>query len=170
MIIRRSTVEDAGAIATIHVSAWQVAYRGVVPAQFLDALSVAERETRWRERLRDGAPAVWVATDDDVVRGWICVGKSRDADADATTAELWAIYVDPRHWRQGFGRGLWTEAAQHLAASGFRNVTLWVLQQNRDAVRFYAAAGFDIDPSYEKTVDLGGAKLSAVRLRHALTQ
>ena len=49
MQIRRPTVDDAPDIASIHVSAWQAAYRGIVPDAFLDALSVDQREARWSD-------------------------------------------------------------------------------------------------------------------------
>ncbi|GAA4247772.1 hypothetical protein [Dactylosporangium darangshiense] len=39
--IRPATVEDAGAVAAVHVGSWRAAYRGIVPQEHLDGLDVA---------------------------------------------------------------------------------------------------------------------------------
>lgn len=140
-LIRSATVDDARAIAEVHVSSWQTAYRGIMPDTVLDALSVEEREHCWRKSLTEPAADTCVATNDDALLGWISVGTSRDDDAAATTAELWAIYVAPNHCGRGVGRALWNHAAHELRVRGFERVTLWVLEQNQAALAFYAALG-----------------------------
>src|SRR3972149_5139810 len=44
--IRTAVAEDAPGLATVHVRSWQLAYRGLMADEFLDGLSVEERE-RW---------------------------------------------------------------------------------------------------------------------------
>jgi hypothetical protein len=41
-MLRLAKIEDAEKLAAIHVCAWQVAYKGIVPAQFLASLSIQE--------------------------------------------------------------------------------------------------------------------------------
>ena len=41
--IRRATVDDADAIATVHIASWRGAYAGIVPDAFLASLDVAAR-------------------------------------------------------------------------------------------------------------------------------
>jgi len=43
-MIRPATPEDARAIAEVHVASWRYAYRGLLPDDVLDRLSVEERE------------------------------------------------------------------------------------------------------------------------------
>jgi ribosomal protein S18 acetylase RimI-like enzyme len=169
LAIRRATTADAAEIAAIHVQAWQVGYRGVVPEPFLQSLSVGRREAAWRESLASADSEVWVAEADGRMLGWISVGDSRDPDAGETTAELWAIYVDPACWRRGVGRALWQQAEAHLVAAGFRSVTLWVLESNTRAVSFYEAFGFTPDPGHAKTLERGGVQLVEIRLRRCLS-
>jgi ribosomal protein S18 acetylase RimI-like enzyme len=168
MVIRHATPEDARAIAQIHVQSWQVAYQGIVPEQFLGSLSVDHREGAWRRRLEGSAPGTSVIEERGEVLGWISVGPSRDAGALSTTGELWALYVDPRHWRRGVGQRLWNHAEEHLRCSGISEVTVWVLKDNARALAFYHSSGFVIDAGAEKTDELGGAALVEVRLRKAL--
>ena len=54
MIIRPAGLADAFRIATIHVEAWQVAYRGILADEFLAALSVEERHVGWQRILETG--------------------------------------------------------------------------------------------------------------------
>ncbi|MFO0983272.1 MAG: GNAT family N-acetyltransferase [Planctomycetota bacterium] len=168
MVVRRATPADAREIAAIHVGSWQVAYRGIVPQAYLDSLSVDRREIAWRDSLEKDTTHTWVAVEADSVRGWIRVARCRDPDADSSSGEVWAIYVHPQHWRRGVARRLWTEAEAYLESAGYDRVTLWVLKENEPALAFYASIGFAIDPGCEKTIELGGAQLAEIRLRHWL--
>ena len=47
MIVRRARLDDAKAIARIHVHAWQSAYQGIVPSAFLNSLRIDDREQIW---------------------------------------------------------------------------------------------------------------------------
>ncbi len=49
--VRRAAPVDAAAIALVHVRAWQAAYRGLMPDDVLERLSVDERALRWRDIL-----------------------------------------------------------------------------------------------------------------------
>jgi len=168
MVVRRATAEDSGAIAEIHVRSWQAAYRGIVPPEFLDSLSVEQRQRVWRQRLEGGTSVTLVLEEQDKVLGWVSAGPSRDSDALSPTSELVAIYVAPEHWRRGVGQRLWSDAEGQLRRAGFLEVTLWVLKENAGALRFYRAIGFVVDPGIEKTVELGGAALIEIRLRKQL--
>ena len=168
MIARSASPDDARAIATIHVHAWQTAYRDILPSAFLDSLSIEQRALTWRQILERRSSETWVAEEDGQILGWISAGPSRDDSAAPTTGEVWAIYVDPLHWRRGVGRYLWREAEGYLRTCGFSDVTLWVLKQNAHAIAFYESIGLAIEPGIEKTITLGGATVVEVRLRKRL--
>jgi hypothetical protein len=104
MEIRRGVPDDAGAIAAIHVHASRAAYQGLIPEALQQTFTVERRVTIWRELLTVGDGEIWIAEEAGRPLGWICVGASRDPDADATTGELRAMYVDRGSWRQGIGR------------------------------------------------------------------
>src|SRR5256885_13605031 len=56
MRVRWARVQDARAIAEVHVASWLGGYRGRIPDAVLDRLSVDEREEQWRQWLGDPAP------------------------------------------------------------------------------------------------------------------
>jgi ribosomal protein S18 acetylase RimI-like enzyme len=110
----------------------------------------------------------WVVEEASRILGWINAGQSRDPDARPSTGELWAIYVDPQHWRRGMGQLLWQKAEGHLISSGFSEATLWVLKENARAIAFYEAQGFHIELGSEKTITRGETKLLEIRMRRQL--
>lgn len=163
MQIVSATLEDAHAIAQVHVLAWRAAYEGIVPAEYLAAQSVAKREAVWRESITKGTPEVLVAKVEGRLVGWIAFGRSRDEDAAPQAGEIWAMYADPSHWSRGVGHLLWTHARERLADQGYKSVSVWVLAENVRAIKFYRAAGFAADPLGRKEVTMAGKTLQELR-------
>lgn len=165
--IRKAADADVPGIAAIHVHSWQAAYRGILPDELLDSLSVPEREGVWRALL-NGDEDRWLTLvaerESGDLAGFCSVATpSRDADADALTAEVGALYVDPDHWRQGAGGALLAAALEELDRRHFRDVILWVLPENRAALAFYARFGFEVEQGVEKREERSGRPV--IRLR-----
>lgn len=170
MPFREASVRDAGALARIHVAAWQVAYRGVMPAEFLSGLDEARSKARWVKAFAENPPLVLVVEHESNVVGACRFGASRDEDASRATGEVMALNVDPATWRRGFGTELLNAVLKQLRGLGFSTVTLWVLQANTRARAFYEAAGFSPDGVERTDTDLIGAPLDEVRYRISLGQ
>ncbi len=158
-----ASTADCRAIAHIHVDAWRAAYVGILSDEFLAALSVDQRETMWREAVTRGSPAVLVAKVAGVVTGWVAFGSPRDDGAPKDRGEIWAIYVAPTAWSLGVGRRLLLEAMQSMTQNGKREASLWVMRDNRRAVRFYSHVGMTEDPTSDKFFELGGRRAKEVR-------
>lgn len=169
MLIELARVEDARAIAEVHVASWQAAYRGLLPEGYLASLSIAEREARWRRDIESGQAWVLVVrAREGQVLGLAAYGASRDDDAPAQRGELQAIYLHPAHWGQGMGRALCRAALQDLAKKEFTSAGLWVIEGNDRAIRFYERVGFVCEPDSRKAFELGGVSLHELRYRCAL--
>lgn len=164
IIIRPAVVEDAAAIATVHVKTWQAAYRGQIPDDFLDSMAVDVRTERWRRILANQTAQEWtfVAEEDGVVVGFCSVGRCRDADADDAMGELYAIYVDPQTMSRGIGALLIGAGMQHLLEQGFDQATLWVLESNKRAQRFYGNKGWVAD-GLTRSETIGNTSVPEVR-------
>jgi GNAT superfamily N-acetyltransferase len=145
--IREGVPKDVGAIAGIHVRAWQTAYRGQLTDEYLDGLKIEDRLEMHRGALSSAPPEyrMWVAEEDDRPVGFAVTAKSQDADADERTAEVYAIYLEPDRVGTGLGRQLFAHAVEDLRERGFRTATLWVLETNERTRRFYEIAGWKPD-------------------------
>lgn len=166
MSVRTPTVSDAPKIAHIHVETWRAAYRGQIPDAVLDALDVERRAIFWRERVKQEQGLVLVAEDDGCIKGFCDLAPSRDNDADPkVVAEIVAIYVLPRHWRNGAGWALCDRALAEARRCGYKAVTLWVLASNGAARCFYEAMGFSMDGATKTDKTKDGSDLHEVRFR-----
>jgi len=162
-------MEDARAVAEIHVRAWCVAYQGIIPAEFLASLSVEQREAMWRNSIKNGMPDLQVARTEGRIVGFAASGPCRDAGAAPRDGEIWAIYVEPSYWSTGVGRTLWLNARERLRSQGYERASLWVLAKNARAIRFYRAAGFVEDSSSTKEANFGDRSSKEVRYQTSLS-
>lgn len=168
--IREARPADAEVLAQIHVRSWQDSYRGIVADAYLDALTTDERLPRWRESLANPPEAwvTWVAEAETGVIGFAVTGRSQDADAETNTAEVFAIYMDPDAADEGVGSELLAYAVEDLRRRGYREATLWVLESNDGARRFYERVGWSTDGA-AATELIGEQLLPTVRYRFILS-
>jgi GNAT superfamily N-acetyltransferase len=163
--IRAATSADAEQIADVHVRAWQWAYRGQVPDTFLASLSVPGRTDVWRRWLDDpDGSCIWVAEIEGRIVGFVSAGRCRDEDAEPGTGEVYAIYIEADRLDTGLGRRLIQTATRWLRTSSFSCATLWVLDSNDRARRFYEKAGWVRDGA-TKVDDREGFSLHEIRYR-----
>jgi GNAT superfamily N-acetyltransferase len=161
--VRFATLEDAAAIARIHVLSWQVGYDGIMPAELLRALSVEQRASFWKELLGrdDESQRAWVAGLDGHLIGFVTAGSSRDEAMDGA-AEVYALGVDPAYWGAGAGGALLRAATEWAILRRFNRLALWVLKDNQRARRLYESLGWMPD-GHEHQRTFGQAALTEVR-------
>ena len=166
--VRRARPADAARIGSLHVRAWQNAYRGIMPDAFLDGLDVREWSARHRRRLRESDASgglgrtTFVVGRDGGVEGFAICGPARDDDLGDDVGELYAIYVEPALIGTGHGRRLLRAALRALRRAGYGRCVLWALVRNKRGRRFYDAAGLRPD-GRRATMTLGGRRLAKLR-------
>ena len=170
--VRAATVRDAAEIAAIHVRSWQAAYKGLLPQDYLDELDVSARVEGWRRTLcatdwsRSG---VMVVHPERELLGFAGFGPTRDNDDDGSAvAEIRSIYLLPEAWGKGFGKRLMCSALTRLASAGYTQATLWVLQANSRARRFYETGGW-VNDGTVKCDDSQGFPMQEIRYRKQLS-
>jgi len=137
MEVHRAAREELRPAHEVRLATWRVAYRGLVPDAYLDALSLTpERLATIEERFDEGSTATQVATVDGHVVGMAVTGPCRDDDREGET-ELWALYVLPSCWGAGVAQALWDASLPFTS--------LWVLEGNARARAFYGRNGFAPD-------------------------
>jgi ribosomal protein S18 acetylase RimI-like enzyme len=160
--IREATLDDAPAIARVHVATWQTTYTGLFPAEFMASMTVERRTERWQNSIstsREGGIRIFVAEDANGIFGFVAGGPERDNDP-VYKGELYAIYLLKTAEGRGAGRALLLRMAQFLREQGYLNMLLWVLKDNPRARGFYEAMGGQY--VREKTVEFGGEPIIEV--------
>ena len=160
MLVRPARREDAAAIADVHVLTWQTAYEHVFGAERLAGIGDGRRML-WEQRLANPQPSshVFVSEEDERVTGFAAIGDSRD---EPGKGELFAIYVLPEAWGSGAGSALMATALEALR--GYPSATLWVLEDNPRARRFYEREGWILDGG-RRDEEFLGVTVAEVRYR-----
>lgn len=173
MHLRDARPADAVRLAEIHAVSWQAAYRDLLSAAFLDGLTPTTRLEWWTSRLVRVPPrwAILVVEEDDGdVTGFATIGHCEDDDRRVPEAgELFAMYVDPAFWGRGFGRKLLLGAEARFRQAAFSTASLWVLEGNLRAQRFYEVGGWFSDGTLKRMV-IGAEAVTACRYLRDLKQ
>jgi ribosomal protein S18 acetylase RimI-like enzyme len=146
-LIRRATDADVLAMAKVHNVSWRETYPGLLPDPMLARLSIASEAIRWQRML--DRPRAWgdgiafVADQDGSVVGYGTCGEQRTGllHDRGFAGEITELYVLRSAQRQGAGLRLMKAMASALVEGGHRAMSLWVLEQNGAARRFYERLG-----------------------------
>jgi len=156
-------------VARVHVRSWQVAYRTLLPGDYLDQLRPEDRAEKYDFATVDPLkPQTIVAAEERLIYGFATTAPSRDPDV-AEYGELCALYVEPEQWGRGIGMALVSAARASLFARGFRNALLWVLAGNVRAERFYRIDRWAPD-GQRRTDSVWGVTVNEVRYQRGLTK
>ncbi len=151
---------DSLGLAQVHVQSWRETYPGLLPAGYLERMSVPLYARRWRHQLTRARPTelVLAAEGPDGLIGY-CAGAF-DAEA-SPRAEVFTLYLLREAQGFGLGRRLLRNAARVFHDQGAASLVLWVLADNERARRFYAHLGGE--PVAERAVRGWGGGLTEVR-------
>ncbi len=140
--IRKANTRDAVSMSIIHANSWRKAYKGLLLDEYLNKI----QDTQWinmiTKGLEDNTMNAWVATIEDIIIACTCVGNSRYKGYEGQL-ELISIYVLPEYWNLGgAGSLLIEEVLEYAVNNKYKEVGLWVLDDNSQAIRFYEKKGF----------------------------
>lgn len=152
--IRYADLNDSKTMALIHIVSWQYAYKGIIPNQILDNLSLEKRKMSFEHTLSNTKEENILIFKDNEAAGFICIGKCRDIDKSNSCGEIYAIYLLPKYINKGIGSILINSALNELKERQFNTVILWVLKDNVNARMFYEKNGFTFDGT-EKEIIIG---------------
>lgn len=145
--VRAAEHDDVDALCAVHVEAWRMGYRHVLPDELLDSAAfAASRHVQWSSVwwLEDARQAMFAGVLDGRVRGFANVGSERiDGVAqELGRGEVYAFYVHPDAWGSGLATALMDVGQDWLRERGHAQAVLWVLRDNPRARGFYAKAGW----------------------------
>lgn len=153
--VRKATPADVSGIATVHLSAWQTTYRGLIIPGFLDSLTYEGQCDSWSDTLRsiDRSHFLYLAeVEHGAVVGFVFGGPERSGDP-LYKGEVYAIYVVRDCQGKGIGRALFRRAVKELELRRLSSMILWVLAENPYR-RFYERMGGEL--VHSSLVTIGG--------------
>ena len=139
---------DAGRIGAVNVAAWRHRLTDVLPSDVLESLSADDLGMVWASGILNPPTEqhlLLVAVEDDAILGYAAVGPSADPDADAHTAELLALEVDPDHQRDGHGSRLIAAVADLCRQAGITTLSVWCPVGDERRRGFLQSAGWGPD-------------------------
>lgn len=152
--------DDKFAISHIYEESWKWAYRDIIPKSYLESIPAGN----WSARLSDFRGKTLVMLEDETYIGTSSCCESRLSEF-AGFGEIVSIYLLPEYAGMGYGRQLLSAAVNELAGLGYRDIYLWVLEDNHRARDFYQKFGFVLSDEYLDT-EIGGKKLRELQYRY----
>lgn len=165
--IRYADISDAKTLGEIHSRSWKVTYKGIVPNEILESFTIEKRQKYFEKALMDKREEDAIAFKDNEAVGLICIGKCRDKDKPDVYGEIWGIYLLPEYWNMGIGSELINWGLIELKKRHYSKVTLWVLEENINARKFYEKIGFKHDGTIKEITI--GKKLNEYRYEKSIT-
>ena len=135
--IRKARVEDAGAIAEIHVASWQATYPGLLPQDVLDTLSVERRADMWRGILQRAEPRTQTRVVE--VNGEMAGFVNAPESSPSPSMESWCPLSKPPIPANGNWAGLVSRGATGPVQRRFSSAG--VVLEGNPACRFYEKMG-----------------------------
>ena len=170
IFIRSAGVDDAEAVAAVHAASLQAAWRPLVPERVahlvLDPPQAGPRVPGWRRCLaRPRVSTTLVVCEGSAVVGFCTLRPAPGRRGGDAAAEIWALFVQPSHWRRGVGRLLCERSCAAARGRGLAGVELWELESNAGARRFFHALGFRPDGGKRVFLEHAGVALRELRYR-----
>ena len=156
---RAAGYADVFAIAEFQTAVWNEAYRGLVPASYLERTTVADRELRWADRIGRRRILVAELLAPELRPDLVGVASSspRTDERPGPRLELNSLYVAPGMRGAGLGSRMIDELL------GAEPAVLWVFAANTRAVSFYERCGFAADGHETIDDDTGLPELRMTR-------
>lgn len=158
-MIRKATLEDAEAIAQVHVESWRETYSELIPAEVLQAMTNFERRlSMWQRVLGNEHHSTFVALDEHKkVVGFVNGGNPNENVPEGYDAEVYTIYMLRCQHGKGFGRQMMAAVAKDLHEKGFKALFLWVFPNNPSRFFYEHLGGIAL---LDKTFEVAGTTLS----------
>lgn len=149
--------DDRMMISNVYEESWKFAYKNIIPQDYLDSIP----KGNWVSGLDNHDRKTLVCIDNGKIIGTSSFCKSRFVQFQ-DWGEIISIYLLPDYVGKGYGKILMEATLSELKKQGYKNVFLWVLEENNRARAFYEQYGFLLtDDIFDDNI--GGKDLREVR-------
>jgi ribosomal protein S18 acetylase RimI-like enzyme len=165
VVVRLADRASAPDLVAVHRAAAHTGFAHIFPPE-AEPPTYEEDLARWEYWLGpdwEQGRRAYVAIACRRVVGVVLAGPDPEEPALGHLARL---YVEPAHWGHGLGTQLYNAAMGDLADRGFRDATLWVLEGNTRARRWYERLGWA--PTGKRKTTYAPAGIEDLQYRVAL--
>ncbi|MBG9786057.1 GNAT family N-acetyltransferase [Shouchella lehensis] len=131
MIIRRAKLDDAPAIAKVHVDSWKTTYQGIVPNDYLSNLSYQKRTELWKANIAKKDNYVVVAENNKGEIVGFGDAWKRETNKVENSGDLTSIYLLEEYQGEGVGKKLLKALFKNFKLLGYRKIFVEVLEENK---------------------------------------
>ena len=135
MKLIHATEGHAALIGKIHSIAWQQAYEGLFPADYINTETSDKRKREFAETLPDERYQYFLIFEEDA-----CVGVVKIV-TENKECEIASIYILKKYCGRGFGQEVMSQLVEMY--KDYR-IFLWTLEENDRARNFYEKTGFKV--------------------------
>lgn len=153
-IIRYNRLEDQSQMARIKIDGWQNTYDQIIASKYLKGMDYEEQTQRYYRSFDEYKNRVLVAVKENEVLGYACFDPKEKAFK--YDSELESLYIKNSEHNKGIGTALFKEVSKELLANGRKNMIVWCLVDNTNAINFYKNLGGII--SETKMAQIGDEK------------
>lgn len=135
MKLIQATEAHASLVGETHSLAWQQAYEGLFPTEYIDTENSEKRKQEFMDTLQDERYQYFLVYDEDICIGILKIFlENRDC-------EITSIYLLKKYCGRGFGRKILEQLVEMYKDY---YIYLWTLEENHLARRFYEKNGFEV--------------------------
>lgn len=138
-IIRKNRFEDQEQMAHIKVDGWKNAYDRIISSTYLNSLNYEAQAERYKASFDEYKDYVFVAVRGDEVLGYSCFDPT--PNVDEFDSELVSLYIKPSEIGKGIGTELFIATRKQMISLGKKNMIVWCLSDNKNAIHFYEKLG-----------------------------
>lgn len=149
-IIRKNELKDQAQMAQIKVDGWKAAYDSIISSTYLKKLNYEEQTRRYESSFDEYKDLVFVAVRGDEILGYACFNPI--PNVDMFDSELVSLYIKPQEVRKGIGTALFLETCKQLHSLGKKNMVVYCLSDNTNAINFYKKLGGKIVKTKEAKI------------------
>lgn len=152
-----TTGDDRLEISSVYENSWKYAYKDILPQSYLDSLP----KGYWAPRIDHPDRKSMIIVEQGKIVGTSSFGRSRFPEF-AGWGEIMSLYLLPEYIGKGYGKTLLKAVVRELQKQNYKDIFLWVLEENSRARRFYEKFGFS--PAKDRLKDnIGGKDVTDIR-------
>ena len=163
--IRLAVPADAPDMAEVHMRSWEIAYKDIIPSDFIREKN-ASRPSLYSRVITDENANSYVIQYMGKTVGIMHIASPQDDDIGEDGYELHYIYLHPDFFRRGIGTQALIFAFNKALNLKKTFIVVWVFAENTNSILFYEKCGFAADG---KTKNLSyGKTMKCIRMKRVL--